>query len=31
MMVLVAYDVNVESKDGRRRLRRVAKICVNYG
>lgn len=31
MLVLVAYDVNVESKAGRRRLRRVAKICVNYG
>jgi CRISPR-associated protein Cas2 len=31
MMVLVTYDVNVETREGRRRLRRVAKICVNYG
>ena len=30
-MVLVTYDVNVETREGRRRLRRVAKICVNYG
>lgn len=31
MMVLITYDVNVETKEGRRRLRRVAKICVNHG
>ena len=31
MMVLVTYDVNVETPEGRKRLRRVAKICVNYG
>ncbi|HUU26634.1 MAG TPA: CRISPR-associated endonuclease Cas2 [archaeon] len=31
MMVLVTYDVNTESAEGRRRLRRVAKICENYG
>lgn len=31
MLVLVTYDVNVETKEGRRRLRRVAKICVNHG
>ncbi|MBW1714179.1 MAG: CRISPR-associated endonuclease Cas2 [Deltaproteobacteria bacterium] len=31
MMVLVAYDVNTESKAGARRLRRVAKVCENYG
>ncbi len=30
-MVLVAYDVNTETKEGRRRLRRVAKICEDYG
>lgn len=30
-MVLVAYDVQTESKTGRRRLRRVAKMCQNYG
>lgn len=31
MMVLVSYDVNTEDKAGRRRLRRIAKVCVNYG
>lgn len=30
-MVLITYDVNTEDKDGRRRLRRVAKQCQNYG
>lgn len=28
---LVAYDVNTEDKEGRRRLSRVAKACKNYG
>lgn len=31
MMVLVTYDVNIESEGGRKRLRKVAKECVNYG
>ncbi|MEY8462056.1 CRISPR-associated endonuclease Cas2 [Streptococcus merionis] len=31
MMVLVAYDVNTESAAGRKRLRHVAKLCVDYG
>lgn len=31
MLILVAYDVSTESKEGRRRLRRVARICENYG
>lgn len=31
MMVLVTYDVNTESDEGKKRLRRVAKECVNYG
>jgi len=31
MMVLVTYDVNTETPEGRRRLRQVAKECVNYG
>jgi len=30
-MVLVTYDVNTASEGGARRLRRVAKICQNYG
>ena len=31
MMVLITYDVNTQTKDGRTRLRKVAKQCVNYG
>lgn len=31
MMVLVSYDVTTEDKAGRRRLRRVAKACKDYG
>ena len=31
MMVLVTYDVNTETAQSRRRLRRVAKTCVNCG
>lgn len=30
-MVLVTYDVNTEIPEGRRRLRQVARECVNYG
>jgi CRISPR-associated protein Cas2 len=30
-MVLVAYDVETESKGGQRRLRRVAKACQDFG
>ncbi len=31
MLVLVTYDVCLNTLDGLKRLRRVAKICVNYG
>ena len=31
MLVLVSYDVSTTSDAGRRRLRRVAKVCLNYG
>lgn len=31
MLVVVTYDVNTETTQGRRRLRRVAKACQNYG
>lgn len=31
MLVLITYDVNTETAAGRRRLRQVAKQCVNYG
>ena len=30
-MVLVTYDVNTETAKGRKRLRHVAKLCVDYG
>lgn len=30
-MVLVTYDVNTETPEGRSRLRRVARLCVNHG
>lgn len=31
MLVLVCYDVNTETKEGRRRLRRVARVCEGTG
>lgn len=31
MLVLITYDVNTESAAGKRRLRKVAKECQNYG
>ena len=31
MMILVTYDVRTDSAAGRRRLRRVARVCENYG
>ena len=31
MLVLITYDVNTETTAGKKRLRRVAKECVNYG
>ena len=31
MLVLVAYDVKTETEAGRRRLRRIAKLCQNHG
>lgn len=31
MMVLITYDVNTEDASGRKRLRQIAKQCVNYG
>ena len=30
-MVLVSYDVSTQTPAGRRRLRRVAELCVSYG
>ena len=31
MMVLVSYDVSVTTAGGKRRLRRVARECLNHG
>ena len=31
MMIIVGYDVSTETKEGRRRLRRVAKVCEGNG
>ena len=31
MLVLISYDVNTQDAAGRRRLRLIAKQCVNYG
>lgn len=31
MLVLVTYDVDTTTLEGQRRLRRVAKECMNYG
>lgn len=31
MNLLVTYDVNTETADGQRRLRKVATVCKNYG
>lgn len=31
MMVVITYDVNTETEAGKKRLRKVAKQCQNYG
>lgn len=31
MLVIVCYDVKTETREGRRRLRRVAKVCESTG
>lgn len=31
MLVVITYDVNTETAAGKRRLRQIAKQCVNYG
>ena len=31
MFLLVTYDVSTTSREGRRRLRRVAQVCLNFG
>ncbi|MFA5659383.1 MAG: CRISPR-associated endonuclease Cas2 [Oscillospiraceae bacterium] len=31
MLILITYDVNTETSAGKKRLRKVAKQCVNYG
>lgn len=31
MLVLITYDVNTEDAAGRKRLRQIARQCINYG
>lgn len=31
MLVLITYDVSTRTADGRRRLRKIAKECCNFG
>ncbi|ALQ52128.1 CRISPR-associated endonuclease Cas2 [Nitrosomonas ureae] len=31
MMILVTYDVSFKTDTGPKRLRRIAKLCLNYG
>lgn len=31
MLVVITYDVNTQDAEGRKRLRKVAKQCQNYG
>lgn len=31
MNLVVAYDVNTETREGKRRLRQVAKVCQGFG
>lgn len=31
MLIIVTYDVSTETREGRRRLRRVAKVCESIG
>lgn len=31
MLILVTYDVSITDAGGQKRLRRVAKVCQNYG
>lgn len=31
MLVLITYDVNTETKEGKSRLRKIAKYCVDKG
>lgn len=31
MLVLVSYDVETGSQEGRKRLRRIARVCLKYG
>lgn len=31
MIILITYDVNTQTESGKKRLRKIAKKCVNYG
>ncbi len=31
MLMLITYDISLEDREGQARLRRVAKLCLDYG
>ncbi len=31
MFILITYDVSTETPEGKKRLRKIAKECINYG
>ncbi len=31
MLIIATYDVSTENQEGRRRLRRIAKVCLRFG
>lgn len=31
VFILITYDINTTTKEGKKRLRNVAKVCLNYG
>ena len=31
MLIIITYDVSTETREGRKRLRRVAKVCEGHG
>ena len=31
MLMLITYDISLEDAEGQARLRRVAKLCLDYG
>ena len=31
MLIVITYDINTETADGKKRLRKISKECLNYG